>query len=231
MNYTTSTDNGSTWATPTEEIDAITVNFISATIYERDHYTVLAYVYDDGGVQKYNEKILNIGGAGGIVTELTGTEVTALLDNFTATLKGLAPLSGGGTTNFLRADGTWAAPPGGGGDKIYRIGHTYAIGGQIKVPAGNNDFIVPFFVSFAAGQTANLVKARHQIESGTSATVKLQRNAGDITGYTGITVNTTASDTTQTQALSDNDELSLIVTGVSGTPREMSFTLFIEYTQ
>jgi len=28
---------------------------------------------------------------------------------------GLAPASGGGTTNFLRADGTWAAPPGGGG--------------------------------------------------------------------------------------------------------------------
>lgn len=28
---------------------------------------------------------------------------------------GLAPASGGGTTNFLRADGTWAAPAGGGG--------------------------------------------------------------------------------------------------------------------
>lgn len=46
---------------------------------------------------------------------LTGTQVTAMLDNFTSTLKGLVPLSGGGTTNFLRADGTWAAPPGGGG--------------------------------------------------------------------------------------------------------------------
>lgn len=28
---------------------------------------------------------------------------------------GFAPASGGGTTNFLRADGTWAAPSGGGG--------------------------------------------------------------------------------------------------------------------
>lgn len=44
--------------------------------------------------------------------DLTGTQVTAMLDNFTSTLKGLAPLSGGGTTNYLRADGTWAAPPG-----------------------------------------------------------------------------------------------------------------------
>lgn len=45
--------------------------------------------------------------------DLTGTQATALLDNFTSSLKGLAPASGGGTTNFLRADGTWAAPAGG----------------------------------------------------------------------------------------------------------------------
>jgi hypothetical protein len=40
---------------------------------------------------------------------------TALLNAFTAALKGLVPASGGGTTNFLRADGVFAAPPGGGG--------------------------------------------------------------------------------------------------------------------
>lgn len=45
--------------------------------------------------------------------DLTGTQATTLLDVFTSTLKGLAPLSGGGTVNFLRADGTWAAPSGG----------------------------------------------------------------------------------------------------------------------
>ena len=45
--------------------------------------------------------------------DLTVTEVTAMLNLFTATLKGLVPLSGGGTDNFLRADGTWSAPPGG----------------------------------------------------------------------------------------------------------------------
>jgi len=51
----------------------------------------------------------------GDAEELTGTEATARLDAFTSTLKGLAPGSGGGTTNFLRADGTWTQPPGGGG--------------------------------------------------------------------------------------------------------------------
>jgi hypothetical protein len=51
----------------------------------------------------------------GSPTYLTPTQVTADLNLFTNTLQGLVPGSGGGTTNFLRADGTWAAPPGGGG--------------------------------------------------------------------------------------------------------------------
>ncbi len=42
--------------------------------------------------------------------DLTATQATALLDTFTSSAKGLAPASGGGTTNFLRADGTWATP-------------------------------------------------------------------------------------------------------------------------
>lgn len=50
----------------------------------------------------------------GTVEDLTGTQATTLLDIFTSVLKGLVPASGGGTANFLRADGTWAAPPAGG---------------------------------------------------------------------------------------------------------------------
>lgn len=41
--------------------------------------------------------------------------IPSLVPNFTSTAAGLAPPSGGGTVNFLRADGIWAAPPGGGG--------------------------------------------------------------------------------------------------------------------
>jgi len=47
----------------------------------------------------------------GVMEELTGTQLTTLLDAFTSALKGLVPASGGGTTNFLRADGTWVAIP------------------------------------------------------------------------------------------------------------------------
>ncbi len=47
--------------------------------------------------------------------DLTGAQATALLDIFSPSTKGLAPASGGGAANFLRADGIWAAPAGGGG--------------------------------------------------------------------------------------------------------------------
>jgi hypothetical protein len=48
----------------------------------------------------------------GNVEDLSATQATALLDTFTSSLKGVAPASGGGTANYLRADGTWASPPG-----------------------------------------------------------------------------------------------------------------------
>lgn len=39
--------------------------------------------------------------------DLTATQLTAELNVFSSSLKGLVPASGGGTTNFLRADGTF----------------------------------------------------------------------------------------------------------------------------
>lgn len=47
-----------------------------------------------------------------VLTSSTGTDVTLPL--FTSTEPGLVAASGGGTSNFLRADGSWAAPSGGG---------------------------------------------------------------------------------------------------------------------
>lgn len=46
--------------------------------------------------------------------DVTSTQLTADLNLFTPSLQGLVPASGGGTSNFLRADGTFAAPSGTG---------------------------------------------------------------------------------------------------------------------
>jgi hypothetical protein len=50
---------------------------------------------------------------GAILT--SGTVAAARLPSFGTAAAGIVPASGGGTTNFLRADGTWAVPSGGGG--------------------------------------------------------------------------------------------------------------------
>lgn len=62
---------------------------------------------------------------------LNGTQVTALLDLFTTALKGLVPPSPGGIDAFLRADGTWAVPPGGGTSGIIDGGTAGDIGAVI----------------------------------------------------------------------------------------------------
>ena len=75
-----------------------------------------------------NEKLANVAEATikGRVTpgvgnpeDLTSAQVTALLDPFTPTKKGLVPVSDGDALKFLRADGSWAVPAGGGGDNRY----------------------------------------------------------------------------------------------------------------
>ena len=59
-----------------------------------------------------NTVLGNISGATAIPVGLTQTQLTTLINVFTATLSGAVPFSGGGTVNFLRADGTWQVPAG-----------------------------------------------------------------------------------------------------------------------
>jgi hypothetical protein len=66
-----------------------------------------------------------------VIASSTGTDATLTL--VTSTNAGLAPASGGGTTNFLRADGTFAAPPGGspgGSNTQIQFNDSSAFGGD-----------------------------------------------------------------------------------------------------
>lgn len=102
----------------------------------------------------------------GNVENLTGTQATTLLDTFTSSLKGLAPASGGGTTNFLRADGNWAAPSGGGG-----------------TPSGSSTYI-QYNSSGSFGASANFVYdfTNNRLGIGvTSPTHKVEVVAGTLT--------------------------------------------------
>ena len=75
-----------------------------------------------------NSIIGNNTGSAATPIALTQAQVTAMLNQFSSTLQGVVPASGGGTTNFLRADGTWAAPGGGGGSYTFSTGLTDTAG-------------------------------------------------------------------------------------------------------
>lgn len=77
-------------------------------------WTIGAHVVTYGKIQNVSatSRVLGrISAGAGTVEELTGTQLTTLLDAFTDVLPGSVPASGGGTDNFLRADGAWATPP------------------------------------------------------------------------------------------------------------------------
>lgn len=70
---------------------------------------------------------------------------TLTVAEFSSTSAGVVPASGGGTTNFLRADGTWAAPPGGGGgspggntgEVQYNNAGAFAGAANVEIESGN----------------------------------------------------------------------------------------------
>jgi hypothetical protein len=67
-------------------------------------------------IKTYSQTGLAAVATSGSATDLTtGTIPAARLPLFGSAANGAVSASGGGTTNFLRADGTWAAPAGGGG--------------------------------------------------------------------------------------------------------------------
>lgn len=76
--YIKSTDDGVNWDTAVEELDAVTCNYISANIYQRGSQLVLAYVYDDGGSTKYNEKNLTTPS----MTKLSDGKLTDLVNTY-----------------------------------------------------------------------------------------------------------------------------------------------------
>lgn len=133
--------------------------------------------------------------------------------------------SEGEVATVVSGDVAWASS-----DKTVRIPHTWGIAGSVNVPSGDADYIIPFFVPVPSGQTATIKAAHYVIHSGTSVTCKLQKNGSDVTGYTGLSATTTNGSTTQDATLADGDLLALVVTAVSGTPKNLTFTVYVDYT-
>jgi hypothetical protein len=72
------------------------------------------FLRDDFSWETVNA-VTDLGYTAGTRTITSSTGADTVLPLMSSTDAGLVPASGGGTANFLRADGTFAAPPGGGG--------------------------------------------------------------------------------------------------------------------
>lgn len=107
----------------------------------------------------------------GNVEDLTATQATALLDIFTPTLKGLVPSgSGGGTANFLRADGTWAAPAGSGGTTTNSL--------VIKADSGTTEGTDLYTFNGSSAKTINIVAGTNITISKASGTLTISSAGG-----------------------------------------------------
>lgn len=121
------------------------------------------------------------------------------------------------------------------------VDRTWGISGEIKVPSGDTDFIIPTAIWVPAGKTVTLNFVEMFINSGTSATFKIKQKTTAAETYTDVATGLVA-DTTPTNktALTSNNSLAggesgtmyMVVpevTAVSGTPKNLSIT--INYTK
>jgi len=92
-------------------------------------------------------------------TKLKGQQV----EDFSSGAKGVVPASGGGTSNYLRADGTWATPPQG----VTAVGTYDSAGNSVDgaIVTGSNIFFHPFsaevpgLVPPSTGMSTDFLKA------------------------------------------------------------------------
>ena len=141
-------------------------------------------------------------------TDLTGTQVTALLSQFSSTNQGVVAASGGGTSNFLRADGTWTTPAGTGVTAV----SVASSNGFSGTSSGGSTPALTLSTSISGilkGSSGALVAAT----AGTDYAVP----SGNITGTASNITATSNSTLTTLSALTTASSLSVNYTQLTGT--------------
>lgn len=115
----------------------------------------------------------------------TGDVLWATPPNFTSSTAGYAPASGGGTTNFLRADGTWASPP-----TTTTISANNVTAGTFP---GTNYYYTNDVTVYGTLTASNTIAGSI---SGNAATATTASSATTATTATRVTLNATASSST-----------------------------------
>jgi hypothetical protein len=121
--------------------------------------------------------------------DITNTQLTADLNQFTSSLQGVVPASGGGTTNYLRADGTWAPAVSGGGlsrvvatvatntaagslpntDYVYYVNGAYTL--TLPTAVGNTNL---YTVKNISASVVNIATTSSQTIDGSSSPIQIK---------------------------------------------------------
>lgn len=120
------------------DIDLVASGIVSITPNDIANTITIGATEVDGSV---TNEIQNLGyTASTRVLSIDGTGSTdATLPLFTSTEPGLVPLSGGGTSNFLRADGTWAAAGGSGSSQWTTDTYGITYSNNVGIGQASND--------------------------------------------------------------------------------------------
>lgn len=110
--------------------------------------------------------------------------------------------------------------------KGIRLPSTYSVGGAV-----DNTITLPgYFVSMITGQTATLAKVSFGLSSGTSMTFTVTKNGAAVTGLTNLSATTTTGSATVSIALADGDKLGVTLGTATGSPSDLSITIFVDYS-
>jgi hypothetical protein len=120
------------------------------------------------------------------------------------------------------------------GDVVYRLGWTYTLPNEIKVPSGGTDFLPLVPISVGAGHSVTLVGYQWYLNGGTSFTFKLQHKTGAtwgtntdlVTGVVAASASVKGAGTFGTpKVCADADAWGPVITAVSGTPAGGAVTM------
>lgn len=137
----------------------------------------------------------------------------------------------GGIDHTVNGIADGAVTPAKLSSKTITVPVTFTVAGPVAVAVGDVDYINGFFVPVPSGQTAKLVAARYRINSGTSVQFDIEVNGSDATGFANLTASTTSTTTDPADVtLANNDYVTITVDSVTGSPKNLSVTLWIAYT-
>lgn len=118
--------------------------------------------------------------SGNTTNSVTSNSHTHALELFTSSVGGICPPSGGGTTNFLRADGNWAAPGGGGTGTVTSVGAGNGLDFTTITTTGNVTLGTPGTLTSATSNGVTSTSHTHAITTGISNTNIVRIDAADV---------------------------------------------------